>query len=70
MTKINSNLMILDNSGIDYARMLLFVFGFIFYRKISPNSRASGNFWITTWLQSGHVNVVKKYIYNVRENNF
>ena len=39
MTK-NSNLMILDNSGIDYVRMLLFVFGFLSYWNISPNSRA------------------------------
>ena len=37
-----SNLMILDNSGIDYARML-FVFGFLVYWNISTNSRASGN---------------------------
>ena len=32
--------MILDNSGIDYSRMLLFVFGFLVYWKIEPNSRA------------------------------
>ena len=38
-----SNLMIIDNSGIDYSRMLLFVFGFLVYWKIEPNSRASGN---------------------------
>ena len=36
----NSNLMILDNSGIDYAQMLLFVFGFPLYWKIGPNSCA------------------------------
>ena len=35
-----SNLMILDNFGIDYSRMLLFVFGFLVYWKIEPNSRA------------------------------
>ena len=35
-TKI-SNLMILDNSGLDYARMLKFAFGFPVYCKISPN---------------------------------
>ena len=34
------NLMILDNSGVDYSRMLLFVFGFRVYWKIEPNSRA------------------------------
>ena len=32
--------MILDNSGIDYSRMLLFVVGFLVYWKIEPNSRA------------------------------
>ena len=32
--------MILDNSGIDYSRMLLFLFGFLVYWKIEPNSRA------------------------------
>ena len=52
--------MILDNFGIDYSRMLLFVFGFLVYWKIEPNSRLSGNTWFTTWLQSGHVKVVKK----------
>ena len=35
--------MILDNSGIDYSRMLLFVLGFLVYWKIELNSRASGN---------------------------
>ena len=39
MTK-KSNLMILDNSGIDYTLMLLFVFGFLVYWKIAPISRA------------------------------
>ena len=33
-----SNLMILDNSAIDYSRMLLFVLGFLVYWKIEPNS--------------------------------
>ena len=33
-------LMILDNSGIDYSRMLLFVLGFLAYWKIEPNSHA------------------------------
>ena len=32
--------MILDNSGIDYSRMLLFVLGFLVYWKIEPNSHA------------------------------
>ena len=35
-----SNLMILDNSVIDYSRMLLFVPGFLVYWKIEPNSHA------------------------------
>ena len=47
MTK-KSNLMIVDNSSIDYSRMLLFVLGFLVYWKIEPNSRASGNTWFTT----------------------
>ena len=50
------DLMILDDSGIDYSRMLLFVLGFLVYLKIEPNSRASGNTWFATWLQTGHVN--------------
>ena len=37
MTK-KSNLMILDNNGIDYSRMLLFLLGFLVYWKIEPNS--------------------------------
>ena len=32
--------MILDNSGIDYSRMLLFMLGFLVYWKIEPNSHA------------------------------
>ena len=59
--------MILDNSGMHYAPMLLFVFGFLVYWKISPNSRASGNNWLTMWLQSGHVNVVKKTMWRQRK---
>ena len=35
-----SNLMILENSGIDYSQMLLFLFGFLVYWKIELNSRA------------------------------
>ena len=35
-----SNLMILDNSGIDYEQMLIFVFGFLVYWKIARNSRS------------------------------
>ena len=30
----------LDKSGIDYSRMLLFVLGFLVYWKIEPNSHA------------------------------
>ena len=41
-------IMILDNSGIDYSRMLLYVIGFLVYWKIEPNSHASGNTWFTT----------------------
>ena len=59
MTK-KINLMILDNSGIDYSRMLLFVLGFLVYFKIEPNSGTFGNTWFTTCLQIGHVKVVKK----------
>ena len=40
--------MILDNSVIDYSRMLLFVFGFLVYWKIEPNFPASGNTWFMT----------------------
>ena len=29
--------MILDNSGVDYLLMLLFVFGFLVHWKIEPN---------------------------------
>ena len=32
--------MILDNSCIDYSRMLLLVFGFLVYWKFEPNSGA------------------------------
>ena len=53
--------MILDNSGIDYSRMLLFVFGFLVYWKIEPNSRNSCN--------SCHVKVVEKTKGDVEANN-
>ena len=46
MTK-KSNLMILDNSAIDYSLMLLFMLGFLVYWKIKQNSRGSGNTWFT-----------------------
>ena len=62
--------MILDNSGIDYSRMLLFVFGFLVYWKIEQNSRTSGNTWNTTLLQTGHVKVVKKTKCDIEANNF
>ena len=62
--------MILDNSGIYYSQMLLFMLGFLVYWKIEPNSRASGNTWFTTWLQSGHVKVVKKTKCDAKELNF
>ena len=65
-----SNLMILDNSGIDLSRMLLFVLGFLVYWKIEPNSRASGNTWFTTWLQTGHVKVVRKTKCDDKDKNF
>ena len=70
MTKKISNLIILYNSGIDYSQMLTSVFGFLVYWKIKPNSRASGNTWFTTLLQSGHVKVVKKTKCDVEVNNF
>ena len=69
MTK-KSNLMILSNSGIDYLRMLLFVLGFHVYWKIEPNSRASGNAWFTTLLQTDHVKFVRKTKCEVKDNNF
>ena len=69
MTK-KSNLIILDNSGIDYSRMLLFVLSFLVYWKIEPNSLASGNTWFMTWLQTGHVKVVIKTKCDVKDNNF
>ena len=62
--------MILDNSGIDYSRMLLFVLGILVYWKIEPNARASGNTWFTTWLQTGHVKVVWKTKCDLKDNNF
>ena len=61
--------MILDNSGIDYSRMLLFVLGFLVYFKIKPNSRASGNTWFMAWLQTGHVKVVRKTKCDIKYNN-
>ena len=42
--------MILDNSGIDYSQMLLFMF-FLFTEKLNKilaNSRVSSNTWFTT----------------------
>ena len=65
-----SNLMILDNSGKYYSRMLLFVLGFLVYWKTEPNSLASGNTWFTIWLQTGHVKVVTKTKCDVKNNNF
>ena len=47
--------MIFDNSGIDYSRMLLFVFGFLFTGKLNQILAPSA-----TWLQSGHIKVLKK----------
>ena len=32
--------MMFDNSSIDYARMLLFVFSFLLYQKMAPNPLA------------------------------
>ena len=49
--------MILDNSGIDYLRMVLFLFGFLVNWKIEPNSCELNSL---TSLQSGQVKVVKK----------
>ena len=47
--------MIIDNSGIHYSRMLLFLFGFLLYWKIE---------------QRGHVKVVKKIKCDVKDINF
>ena len=47
---ITKNLMILDNSSIDYSPMLLFVLGFLVYWKIEQNSYASGKIWFMTSL--------------------
>ena len=62
--------MILDNSGIDYSSMLLFVLSFLVYWKIEPNSSASGKTWFTTWLETGHVKVVRKTKRDVKDNSF
>ena len=69
MTK-KMNLTILDKSGIDYSRMLLFVLRFLVYWKIEPNSRACSNTRFTTWLQTGHVKVVRKTKCDDKDNNF
>ena len=63
MTK-TCNLMILNNSGRDYARMLLFVYGFLVCWKFA--SKLSRHFY--SWSQSGYINVVKKIKCDVREN--
>ena len=67
----NSHLMIIDNSGIDYLRMWIFVFVFLINWKISPNSWVFSRLrqhLVYYMLQSSHANVVKKS--DVRENNF
>ena len=61
--------MILDNSGIDYSRMSLFVIGFLVYWKIEPNSRTSGKTG-NTWLQTGHVKVVRKTKCDFKDSNY
>ena len=66
-TDKKSNLMILDNYGIDYSRMLLFVLGFLVYWKFEINSRASGN---TTTLETGSIKVVRRTKCDVKDNNF
>ena len=75
MTKKNCNIMILDNSGIDYTWMLLIVFGFLVYLKISPNSGEFPRLW-------QHLTALVYYVITkrsrqccqkklcVRENNF
>ena len=61
--------MILNNSGIDHSRMLLLMFFFLVYWEIQPNSCATDNTWFMTWLQSGHIKIVKKTICDVEEDN-
>ena len=61
--------MMFDNAGIDYSRMLLFVFSFLIFGKIEPNSHAFSRLWLHR-LQSGHVKVVKKIKCYVKDINF
>ena len=62
--------MLLDNYGVDYSRMLLFMFGFLVYWKIEPNTLTYGNTCFTTCLQSGHVKVAKETKCDVTDKNF
>ena len=61
--------MILDNSGIDYSRLLLFVF-FLVYCKIEPNSRASGTPGLQLDYKAVTSKLLKKQNVNVKDNNF
>ena len=56
--------MILDNFGIDYSRMLLFMFGFLVYWKIEPNSFAFSG------LQQKRSRQSCKTKCDVKDNNF
>ena len=66
--------MILDNSGIDYSRALLFVLGFLVYCKIEPNSYSYAFSRIRQHMvydlisKWSHLNCEKKY--DVTDNNF
>ena len=64
-----SNLVILDNSGIDYSQILLFLLGFLVYWKIEPNSHASGNTGLRLDYQSVMSKLSKKKC-EIKEHNF
>ena len=56
-----SNLLMIDDSVLDYARILLFGSGLCVCSKTHPISRSSGNMqYFTTWFQSGYANALKK----------
>ena len=65
--------MILDNSGIDYSQILLFVLGFLVYWKIEPNShtfsRIRQHVVYNLISKQSHLNCKKKKC-DVTDNNF
>ena len=65
--------MILDNSGIDYSRILLFVLGFLVYWKIEPNSHAFSRIRqhvVNDLISKRSHQIVKKTKCDVTDNNF